>query len=228
MESEIYPKKIILIVSTERSGSTTLQRILNTIPHSNITGENYNVIVDLLRVYQNLKNIQNNKYNYYKTIDEFILKSGKPAWYNSFDICNVKENIKKTITSILDNGKQNRVIGFKEIRYFNCIELVNEFIELFPNTFVICHYRKNLIKQKKSIVIAKHKTPLNNIDKFLKLYTNQILDFYKHNKNNCYLSCFEDLFNIENIMNIFKFLDEPFDENEYKNIISNSLENKKK
>lgn len=92
----------------------------------------------------------------------------------------------------------------------------------------MCHYRKDLIKQKKSIVVAKHKTPLPDVDKFLSLYTNQILDFYKKNKKNCYLSCFEDLFNIENVMEIFKFLDEPFDVNEYKHIIANSLENKNK
>lgn len=33
--------KIILICATGRSGSTTIQRLINTIPNSNICGENY-------------------------------------------------------------------------------------------------------------------------------------------------------------------------------------------
>ncbi len=32
--------KIVLICATGRSGSTTMQRIINTIPNSNICGEN--------------------------------------------------------------------------------------------------------------------------------------------------------------------------------------------
>lgn len=34
--------KIVLICATGRSGSTTMQRLINTIPNSNICGENYN------------------------------------------------------------------------------------------------------------------------------------------------------------------------------------------
>lgn len=36
-----YIMKIILICATGRSGSTTLQRIINTIKRSNINGENW-------------------------------------------------------------------------------------------------------------------------------------------------------------------------------------------
>ena len=47
--------KIVLICATGRSGSTTLQRIINTIPNSNICGENYGAINSLLEFYFKLK-----------------------------------------------------------------------------------------------------------------------------------------------------------------------------
>jgi hypothetical protein len=34
----------------------------------------------------------------------------------------------------------------------------------------------------------------------------------------------KNLFNVEEVKKIFLFLDEPFDENEYRNIINNSME----
>lgn len=47
--------KIVLICATGRSGSTTMQRLINTIPNSNICGENYGAINSLLEFYRRLK-----------------------------------------------------------------------------------------------------------------------------------------------------------------------------
>ena len=47
--------KIILICATSQSGSTTLQRIINTIPNSNICGENNGALNNLLEFYKNIK-----------------------------------------------------------------------------------------------------------------------------------------------------------------------------
>jgi len=47
--------KIVLICATGRSGSTTMQRIINTIPNSNICGENYGAINSLLEFYRRVK-----------------------------------------------------------------------------------------------------------------------------------------------------------------------------
>ena len=46
--------KIVLICATGRSGSTSLQRILNTIPDSNICGENLGAINSLLEFYRRI------------------------------------------------------------------------------------------------------------------------------------------------------------------------------
>jgi hypothetical protein len=46
--------KIVLICATGRSGSTSLQRIINTIPNSNICGENNGAVNSLLEFYMKL------------------------------------------------------------------------------------------------------------------------------------------------------------------------------
>jgi len=47
--------KIVLICATGRSGSTTMQRLINTIPNSNICGENHGAINSLLDFYIKIK-----------------------------------------------------------------------------------------------------------------------------------------------------------------------------
>ena len=46
---------IVLICATGRSGSTTMQRIINTIPNSNICGENFGAINSLLDFYRKIQ-----------------------------------------------------------------------------------------------------------------------------------------------------------------------------
>ena len=50
--------KIVLICAIGRSGSTTLELILNTIPNSNICGENNGAINHLLEFYREIKYTQ--------------------------------------------------------------------------------------------------------------------------------------------------------------------------
>jgi hypothetical protein len=227
--------KFILICATGRSGSTTLQRIINTIPNTNITGENNGAIENLLMCYENIKYTNNitpkheenlnkddkltlKKYNFL-TYDELKQNNIKPCWYNSYDFEDVKESIKNTILKILSKHDCN-ILGYKEIRWFNNLHLLDEFIELFPNTKVICHLSDDIERQCKSDWWG------NNIEvsrNHLILYNQQLIE-YVSNNNNCYLSYMKNLFNVEEVKKIFLFLDEPFDENEYRNIINNSME----
>jgi len=70
---DVSQDKIILLCCTGRSGSTTLQRMINTIPDSNICGENHGAINSLLEFYKNIKYSSNtnipgrkNPYSYEK------------------------------------------------------------------------------------------------------------------------------------------------------------------
>lgn len=60
--------KFILIVAIGRSASITLQRIIHTIPDSNICGENENLLTGLLETYVKFKKLLIND----SVIDKYI------------------------------------------------------------------------------------------------------------------------------------------------------------
>ena len=213
--------KIIIICATGRSGSTTLQRIINTIEESNINGENWGAINNLLECYMNVKKTKRpGKYN----INSYVEGKTKikPSFYNCYDLKNVKNNIKNTILSIITNDNSKKVIGFKEIRYFGITYLIDEFIELFPNTKVICHIDDDLERQSKSRWWKNN----DNSKKGLEEYNNQLINYYikSKGKGNCYLSYMKNLFIIKEIKKMFEFLGEELNEKKYNYIINNPLE----
>ena len=216
--------KIILICATGRSGSTTLQRIVNTIKDSDITGEKGYVIENILQSYKglimnpNLNNGLNPGISYVEKEHCF-----KPCWFNNYNIDNVKDNYKKLITSIISSSDK-RVIGFKEIRWFEKCDnlgdgsLINIFLELFPETKIILHIDDNLERQKNSGWFKDNP----DSEKKLQIMNDKIIKFSE--MNNCYLSYMKDLFNIEKQKEMFKFLEEDFNEELYDFIIKNKYE----
>ena len=87
--------KIVLICATGRSGSTTMQRIINTIPGSNICGENYGAINSILDFYNKLhatsRDYVPGHYNP-ASYEDIVSKNVKPAWYNSYKINEMEED----------------------------------------------------------------------------------------------------------------------------------------
>lgn len=219
--------RFILICATGRSGSTTLMRIINTIPNTNICGENNNALFYLLKFYKNLKYTMtmrhieqvNGKY-VHLSYERYIEKDIKPAWYNSYNFNRMKVKIKEMIIDMFKINEKTEIIGFKEIRYCDKLDILNTFIELFPNTQIIIHIKNDIEKQSKSSWWAK-----NPEESKLKLqkYNKQLIDFYNNNKNICYLSTFENMLNVNEMQKIFKFLNKELDEGKYDKICSHNM-----
>ena len=100
--------KIVLICAVGRSGSTTTQRMLNTIPNSNICGENMGAINSLLEFYKRLK-ITTNDFvpGHFKPASYEIIidKKVKPAWYNSYNFVQITNMIRSTIIALFKKRK---------------------------------------------------------------------------------------------------------------------------
>jgi hypothetical protein len=217
--------KIILICATGRSGSTTLQRILNTIPNSNICGENYGALNSLLEFYRRIKYAST---NYIPGLlqptsyEELIEKNVKPAWYNSYHYQQIVQLIKITIINMFKNKETTNIWGCKEIRYdAGNITYIKDFKELFPQTKVIIQIRENIQAQSQSSWFKKDK----NAIPFLKKTSNELIEFYSQNKEWCYLTTFEKMFQINNLKNLFQFIGcgENFKESEIKEILQKNL-----
>lgn len=206
----------IIICATGRSGSTTLQRILNTIPSTNICGENNNAILHLLNFYKSIKSdrIMLNDYNY------FVDNNIKPCWYNNFNRSEIINDIKKLIIKFLDKDEKFNTIGFKEIRFSSHTYLLDEFVELFPNTKIIINIRNNIDMQSKSSWWIDN----SNSKNILTDWNNEFILYYENNKNNTYMAIFEDLFDLEKIKNLFIFLEKDlyFDCIKIKEILDNN------
>lgn len=227
---EEHEDKIILICAVARSGSTTLQLILNSIPNSNICGENRGAIAHLLEFYKSIKYTQHMVQTEFKEfskedkkdISKIFEKRMKPAWFNTFDFEDVKQNIRKMIISLFKQHENINVWGFKEVRYDGKLELLKEFHELFPQTKVILNIRENLNKQSKSSWFKNDPNSLEKIEK----ETNDIINFYKENRRFCFLNTLERMYNKNHMIQLFKFLDcsQYFDEDKIKKILMTTKE----
>jgi hypothetical protein len=201
-------------------------RILNTIPNTNICGENNGAINHLLEFYMNLLHSSSQKipgrFNP-ASYEKIIEQSFKPAWYNSYKINEMEDMIRETITKMFKKDETTLIWGFKEIRYQNnYIQGIRYFKKLFPQTKVIIQIRENIQQQSKSGWFKKDKHAILKLDRDNK----ELIEFYQQNKEWCYLNSFERLFDLKNIQNIFQFIDcrENFDEQRILEVLSNSME----
>jgi hypothetical protein len=227
--------KFILICATGRSGSTTMQRIVNSIPNANICGENFGAINDLLKFYNNIKkSCENNIPGGYIpfSFDECIKKNMKPCWYNSFNFTEIKIKLQELIIAMfMPNNNihielsNTTVIGFKELRWD--LNLLHTFIELFPNTKVLIHIRMNIEEQSKSGWWKDDESALKILKKenkkYINFYNKNKKKYININKNFFYLSTFENMFLEDKIIELFAFLEEQINLIEYQNIINNNI-----
>lgn len=217
--------KIVLICATGRSGSTTMQRIINTIPNSNICGENFAAINSLLEFYRRVKkttfndvpgNLTPCKYDY------LIKKNIKPSWYNSYNYNQIIHLIKIMIINMFKNSDETNLWGFKEIRYdAGNINYIKDFKELFPQTKVIIHVRENIQAQSRSGWFKNDK----NAIPFLFKTTRELIDFSSQNREWCFYSSFEMMFDKNHLKKMFNFIDcgEKFDEKLVEEILNNNI-----
>jgi len=216
---------IVLICATGRSGSTTMQRLINTIPNSNICGENYGAINSLLEFYRRLK-ITTTDYvpGHLRpaNFNDIVSKNIKPAWYNSYNYSNMIQMIKFMIISMFKNSEQTTLWGFKEIRYDSGnINYIKDFKELFPQLKVIIQIRENITAQSNS---GWHNGDPNAFN-YLKKNTKDLLDFAISNKEWCYITSFERMFDRNNLKNIFLFIGcgENYNENKITEVLNNNI-----
>jgi hypothetical protein len=220
--------KIVLICATGRSGSTSLQRIINTIPNSNICGENFGAINSLLEFYRRIKySTRNNIPGHLNpaSYESVIEKNIKPAWYNSYNYLQIVQLIKITIVNMFKNKETTNVWGFKEIRYDDGnINYMEDFKELFPQTKVIIQIRENIGAQSKS---GWHKNDKNAIN-FLSKLNKELAEFYSKHTDYCYLTSFERMFNKNNLQEMFSFIDcrENYNEKKIDEVLNNNLKDK--
>ena len=152
------------------------------------------------------------------SVDFYMKHKIKPAFYNCMDMEVIKRDIKQLILDMLGDNRGSRVLGFKEVRYENSkIHLIHTFVELFPNTKVICHYKEDTYSQTHSA--NKGNWWKEDSAPFITKYNNELIQFAEKNQTFAYLFTFEKMFQVEEMKKLFLFLEEPFDEPKYNEMI---------
>lgn len=132
--------KYIIICTYGRSGSTLLQGLLNSCEDVLIRGENYNFIYGLYHSYLRLKAA--------KELQGPRNKKQTSAWYgaNEIDIPKYITDIKRITDNVLIGDNKNiKTLGFKEIRFLDVADDLDEYLlflkMVFPNCAIIFNLR---------------------------------------------------------------------------------------
>lgn len=97
--------KIVLLCCTGRCGSTTLMRMINTMPNTNICGENNSAITELLKFYKAIKTTSNTYVIGGKnpiSHNQLVSERCKPAWYNSYNYDEIIAHIRLLIIKMFN------------------------------------------------------------------------------------------------------------------------------
>ena len=191
-------ERVVLIVGTGRSGSTTLKDVINLVPSVHLCGENFGAIINLVECYDRLV--------------ETVPKNGRSEWTNVFDIDRMAESIRDLCRQML---KRDGVTtwGCKEIRWQGKLNLLGRFIELFPQTRIVLNYSTDLADQCTSAWFADW--PKESFE-LLTRYNAELLSYYeRHNgSGNLFLFTKEQINDIGAYRELYGFLglSEQFDE----------------
>jgi len=227
-------EKFIIICALPRSGSSLLLRVINRFKNTNLYGENFNCFSHLSQTFNSIKKTLDwdGKYDVPKSRKEFDnFNYHGIAWYNEFNINDVKKSFIKFIVDLLDKNNKYINIGFKEIRHgfetnndFQYDQLKakdfesfkNElkfFIDLFGNNckiiFLIRNY-ESLIKSSRDWNCFKDKDYSINQ---LEIATNNYKSFCNVYKDNSCIIEYENLIYDTNntILKLSQFLNIDYD-----------------
>jgi hypothetical protein len=129
------------------------------------------------------------------------------------------DQIKRIILLILNPGVKYSVVGFKEIRWSGNLDLIDEFIELFPNTKVVLHIRTNVTDQSLSGWWKFNPTASHHIVR----QNNEMIEYAQKYPEKCFLSTFEGMFDVAFLAKLFLYLEEPMDKSRVLAILQTNL-----
>ena len=194
--------RFIVVLGQGRSGSTLINRLLNSVPGVRISGENNRALDHLSEFVKCLSNIKN------AGDDSFFAL----AWARPPGINNLIESMHNTILALYNPGGQFAVFGFKEIRYGKNYDQLTKDVafirKLFPNLRIIFNVRDTASCVKSRWWAANQEKSC----KILNTMRQNFERYYLENRNYCYWMPYEELRKGSPVLRgMFDFLDIQFE-----------------
>jgi len=219
----------LFIIGSGRSGTTLLQRILNSVEGVYIWGEHGGFLKSIANSYykfetnfflSNLESLKKGNEN-----NLFFLKRLKntevwSAWTNFFKKEDIKRIFRNFVKSFFLFKKEDiNYYGFKEIRYglaensllkSNNDKVMDFLHDIFPEAKFIFIVRNPLdvIASQISVFKKNDKKELMRFVNKWKIQNENLFNFYTKNNDNCFLIKYEDLINKKcpHLNKLFEFL----------------------
>jgi hypothetical protein len=205
----------LFLIGSARSGTTLLQRVLNSAKGNYIFGEHGGFLKQIAESYNLFgkediaKNIDfktGNIQNHVKDPRKWV------AWSNKFDKEDLKNYYKNFIINFFrPDATDVGYWGFKEIRYCDANNNVLKFLlELFPEAKFVFIVRNpfDVLKSQIQVFDNNERNNFRNRVNDWKNRNRLFLEFLKDEKENCFLIKYEDLIdkNSPSLKDLFLFL----------------------
>jgi hypothetical protein len=196
----------LFIVTYGRSGSTLLQGIIGSNPGYLIRGENNDALFGLYTSYKNLL-IGKSQY------DDIVLESDHP-WYgiNLTDPEKYAQQLARVfIQYVIQPATNNRVIGFKDIRYIYHQEQLDDYLD-----FLLAAFQPKIVFNiRKAEDVAKSawwkEMPTDRAVDTIAKCNEAFRSYARENPERCYLVDYDTyVTNPDVLRGLFAFLQEPF------------------
>ena len=213
-------KKVIIIFSQGRSGSTLLQRILHcVIPDAHFTGENDNFWYHLFRGYISLRESHKMQEMDPQTGTPLLYEKSdpyKPAWYNILSQQELLSEYRRLFFR-MHCANDSRVTGFKEIRfphaYDEFVEYLDFFRLLFPHILYIFTVRNLDDVVRSGWWTESDRTHLQQLEDLFATYHNT-------NPSSSFIVHYEDMLSHIAMTKLFDFLGESLVHDDYARVIA--------
>lgn len=217
-----YPqlKRNLFIVTYGRSGSTLLQRLIQTIPGCTLRGENFNAIEG---IWQSFNRVRKTRATWGKTPQPDL-----SPWYGADEVrplLYANAMIDAMIAHVLRPPQDARYFGFKEIRYITLDDRFPEMLHFmrahFKDAFFIFNTRD--AEDVKKSAWWKNKEP-DHIRQMVAKMDQRFADYHAANPDHSELLSYEAFSKDPNALRpLFEKLGEPFDETQMRQILSERL-----
>lgn len=218
----------VFIITYGRSGSTLLQKILNSFDGYLIRGENNNALFHLFKSIKFATEAKN-KFSVGKgPIEGLSSDDSSNPWFGIGAIDENKfsnEIVKSFVKNIIKPTNENLVYGFKEIRYFDHPILFEEYLEFMNSVFsapaFVFNYRNWESVCKSGFWTNKDTTWMHERLKQFEATSNKFLK--NHSKNSILLNYEEYTNDIKNLIPLCDFLGVNYNEANILDLVGTKL-----
>lgn len=217
---DLSGKKIVIIATYGRSGSTLLSAIVSEAASFHMAGENGDALWGIFQSFNKLRDAKGKSHRF---------RTGKHEPWHLIDTVDVERYAKRLVKVFFDEVVQpprdSKRFGFKEIRFFEHIYKTQQYLDfvtrVIPDVKFVFNTRNHQDVSKSGWY--KNQDTSKVIDQLQRAET-EMNKFLESHPENSILCSYDDYTQDHNALRpLFNFLEEPFDSQKVKSVLEKPL-----